>query len=307
MIKVLTTGRLSTQFYEHFKDNALGIEVRHTDTATQAEVDWADCLASFPLTEALSLRGLSWIHSFGAGVDGFIQRDDLSPTLRLSRTTGKLGTKAGEFCLCHVLNFFQNTFSLYEEMQCSTWRPHAASSISTRTALILGTGSMARGIATLLRACGMKVLGVNTSGGNTHANFDDCLRLQDLRRRAEGIDCVINTLPLHEGTEGLLDEAFFSLFHRSLFINVGRGRTVNTQALGRALDTEQLRYCVLDVFSEEPLPIDSWLWQHPKVFISPHQAAVTDIDDVVPNFLTALDAYATQQNHECFVSRTQAY
>ena len=137
MIRVLTTGRLSQPFYEHFQNSQLALDIRVSDHVTQAQIDWADCLASFPIDADVSLAGLKWIHSFGAGVDGFIKRDDLDIELRLSRTTGSLGAKAGEFCLAHILNFFQDTFAIYEDMCTQHWQERTATSIKQQSVLIL--------------------------------------------------------------------------------------------------------------------------------------------------------------------------
>lgn len=307
MIKVLTTGRLATQFHEYFKDNDLGIEVRSTETPTQAQINWANCLASFPVDDTVSLAHLPWIHSFGAGVDGFLSRNDLHTDLLLSRTTGKLGAKAGEFCLCHLLNFLQDTFSIYEDMQSQTWRTRSAPSIKNTTVMILGTGRMAQGVATLLRSLGVTILGVNTSGITSDTHFARCYRFDDLPTLIPEVSCIINTLPHHEATQGLLDAPFFARFAHALLINIGRGQTVNTQALKRALDAGHIRYCVLDVFEQEPLPKASWLWCHPRVFISPHQAAITDIDDVVTSFIAALSAYGAGEHSNFFVNLRKHY
>lgn len=307
MIKVITTGRLSTQFYAHFKDNALGVEVRCTEHLTQAQIDWADCLASFPVDENVSLEQLKWVHSFGAGVDGFLKRTDLGANLRLSRTTGTLGAKAGEFCLCHILNFLQDTFSIYEDMQSQAWRERSATSLKRKTVLILGTGSMAQGIAAILSSLNMTVLGVNTSGTSSHKSFAHCYRLETLPSALGHVSCVINTLPDIKATQGLLDATFFKRFQHALLINIGRGPTLNTEDLHLALEAEHLHYCVLDVFDEEPLTKTSWLWGHHKVFISPHQAAITDINDVTSSFVAALQGYSSNTPNNHFVDRRKSY
>ena len=307
MIKVLSTGRLSTQFYEAFKGNTLGLDVQIADQVTQAQIDWADCLASFPIDAEVSLHKLKWIHSFGAGVDGFVKRTDLNKDLRLSRTTGALGAKAGEFCLCHILNFLQDTFAIYKDMQTQAWPERAAVSSKNKTVLLLGTGSMAQGVATLLRSVGITVIGVNTSGASAGPNFERCFRFEELPDTLSEVTCVINTLPHVAATQGLLDAHFFSRFQHALFINIGRGATVKTQDLALAIKAGQFAYCVLDVFEEEPLPKSSWLWQHPQVFVSPHQAAITDIDDVTKSFLAALEAYAVNTTNAYFVDKKKSY
>jgi phosphoglycerate dehydrogenase-like enzyme len=61
----------------------------------------------------------------------------------------------------------------------------------------------------------------------------------------------------------------------AVFVNVGRGKTVDEKALVRALREGWIRGAALDVFTEEPLPPDSPLWDLPNVLISPHMGSDT--------------------------------
>ena len=56
----------------------------------------------------------------------------------------------------------------------------------------------------------------------------------------------------------------------AILINIARGALINSDALKRGLDRDQPRHAVLDVFEQEPLPTDNWMWNHPKVHISAH-------------------------------------
>ena len=93
-------------------------------------------------------------------------------------------------------------------------------------------------------------------------------------------DFVVGILP---GTKDTAD--FFSKEHifskmkkSSVFMNIGRGSTVNEADLIEALETKQISGAVLDVFKEEPLSEKSPLWSLPNVLMTPHCA------DVDPDF-----------------------
>jgi len=167
---------------------------------------------------------------------------------------------------------------------------------------------MAQGIAQLLGAIGISVVGVkHIRAYEPSPILNRCYSFDALPSALPDVSCIINTLPHHKATQGLLDTAFFARFAQALFINIGRGQSVNTEDLKLALDTDRIRYCVLDVFDEEPLPAASWLWHHPRVFISPHQAAITDIDDIATSFVTALQAISQKAPNTCFVDRDKSY
>ena len=56
----------------------------------------------------------------------------------------------------------------------------------------------------------------------------------------------------------------------ALFINVGRGSLIDTDALIRALEERRIAGAILDVLENEPLATDSPLWKMPNVLITPH-------------------------------------
>jgi gluconate 2-dehydrogenase len=97
--------------------------------------------------------------------------------------------------------------------------------------------------------------------------------LDDLLARA---DIVVATLPLTDATRGLLGAREFGLMKPgAIFVNGGRGATVQEDALLHALDHGPLRAAGLDVFATEPLPQDSPLRTHPRVTALPHIGSAT--------------------------------
>jgi phosphoglycerate dehydrogenase-like enzyme len=84
-------------------------------------------------------------------------------------------------------------------------------------------------------------------------------------------DVVVLACALNDETRGMCDEAFFrAMKPGAVLINIGRGGLVDEDALRSGLDRDQPGHAVLDVFRTEPLPADSWFWDHPKVRVSAH-------------------------------------
>jgi phosphoglycerate dehydrogenase-like enzyme len=89
-------------------------------------------------------------------------------------------------------------------------------------------------------------------------------------------DFVVASLPLTAKTHRLLGEAAFRAMRQSaVFVNVGRGKTVDQSALVRALQEGWIRGAALDVYEQEPLPPESPLWDIPNALISPHMGSDT--------------------------------
>ena len=84
---------------------------------------------------------------------------------------------------------------------------------------------------------------------------------------------LIDILPASEQTAGAVGvEAFAALPDHAIFLNVGRGATVDQVALREVLEAGSLGSAAIDVTDPEPLPADSPLWDAPRLLITPHGA-----------------------------------
>ncbi len=136
--------------------------------------------------------------------------------------------------------------------------------------MIVGPGPIGRATAVRARALGLSVESVGRS-----PRTDDVLGavhgpegLHDALGRA---DHVLDALPLTDATRRLFDaQAFAAMRPSARFYNVGRGGTVDEQALVGALQRGSIAGAALDVYEEEPLPSTSPLWTMPNVIVSPH-------------------------------------
>lgn len=128
----------------------------------------------------------------------------------------------------------------------------------------------------MAKALGMRVIAINGTGRTDSPHVDQVRParfLADLLPVAHG---VVLTLPLTEQTRGMIDAAAFERMHSgAVLVNIGRGGVVDESALIRALEQGRLAGAALDVFTNEPLPPESALWDLPNVLISPHTAGLS--------------------------------
>ena len=93
--------------------------------------------------------------------------------------------------------------------------------------------------------------------------------------RAE-LNALFVLLPLTENTRELFNARTLQWMPSGGFIiNAGRGELINEQDLIALLDSGHLAGAALDVFHNEPLPPEDPIWDHPKIYITPHIAAVS--------------------------------
>jgi glyoxylate/hydroxypyruvate reductase A len=142
----------------------------------------------------------------------------------------------------------------------------------------MGLGSLGSAIAQDLAAAGYDVRGwarsdKRISGVQTFAGAD---RLNPF---LDGLELLINLLPLTHETRGILGRSTFErLANGAALINCGRGGHLNIDDLEQALACAKLRGALLDVFDHEPLPTGHRLWTMPGVTITPHMASAASHD-----------------------------
>ncbi|WP_433015226.1 D-2-hydroxyacid dehydrogenase [Kribbella sp. CA-294648] len=154
------------------------------------------------------------------------------------------------------------------------WDPGAVVSLSEATALVIGVGALGTEIGRLLHAFGVRVTGIDVRPED-RPGFAEVLPVEALDEQLPAADLVILTVPHTPDTEGMFDARRLGLLKTSAyFVNVGRGPTVQLDALDAALAAGRLRGAALDVFETEPLPAGHPLWRRPEVLITPHVAGV---------------------------------
>ena len=157
------------------------------------------------------------------------------------------------------------------------WPLMVGSSFASITVGIVGFGRIGRTVARLLEPLGMSLLVYDvvapSSGSSSPAV--SVVELDTLLRRS---DAILLHVPLTAQTAGLISRREVDKMElQPILINVARGGVVDTVALEEALRRGQIRSAALDVFAEEPLPLDNPLRSFPtdRLLLLPHAAAAT--------------------------------
>ncbi len=151
-------------------------------------------------------------------------------------------------------------------------------SMDGKTLLVVGLGGIGTEVARRADALGMEVIAIRNSRREGPPYVSRVGLPAELQAFARLADVVVNTVPLTDATRGMFDAAFFGAMRQgALFVNVGRGQSVVTDALVTALRAGQVGGAGLDVTDPEPLPPDHPLWRLPNVIITPHVSTRSDL------------------------------
>ncbi|RRQ48326.1 glyoxylate/hydroxypyruvate reductase A [Maribacter algicola] len=233
---------------------------------------------------------LKCIASAGAGVD-YIFEDALAPsTVPITRVVDPyLASDMSEHVLAVILAELKN-FNTYKLQQvASEWNPRIYRRIKDVRVGIMGLGELGALTANDLVKFGFTVQGWSRSKKKLK-NVETFAGKSELEAFLSMTEILVCLLPLTPETEGILNKDVFSKLPKDAYvINVARGGHVVDRDLLEALDREHLSGACLDVYHQEPLPKEHPFWTHPKIFMTPHYASVSDTDSVVPQILENYD------------------
>ncbi|WP_020387804.1 D-2-hydroxyacid dehydrogenase [Kribbella catacumbae] len=222
---------------------------------------------------------LRWLQAQQAGPPpGFYYPELVAHPVQVTNMRDTYTDHVATHTLALVLALCRGLPRYVREQQTATWNPDwdpgAVISLPDATALIVGVGALGIEIGRLLHAFGVQVTGIDVRPED-RPGFAEVLPVEALDDQLPAADLVILTVPHTPDTEGMIDARRLGLLKASaFFVNVGRGPTVNLDALDAALAAGRLRGAALDVFETEPLPADHPLWRRPEVLITPHVAGV---------------------------------
>ncbi|MFD7428309.1 NAD(P)-dependent oxidoreductase [Streptomyces sp. NPDC059818] len=236
------------------------------------------------LPGALRGDGLLWFHSVNAGTDAVLDAGPWPSGALLTRTVGRMGERIAQYVLAWVLADCQSVPEFTARHARAEWRRVPGELVSGQTALIHGTGRIGSAVAGLLRACGIRTVGVVRTPRAVPPGFDA------VAGPDEQVDArwVVAALPLTGETAGRFGAERFAAMGGASFINVGRGATVDLAALEAALHAGTVGRAVLDVLADEPAGPGDRCWRLPRTVVTSHSAGITADDDIVTDFAACL-------------------
>jgi phosphoglycerate dehydrogenase-like enzyme len=262
-------------------------EVRFVIDPTDEDLEWATVVFGNVAASAI-LQASSpplWIHSPNVGLDSYDEIRERRPEIRISHTTGILDAAVAEHAVGLLFALTRDLPAIFNAQRDRTWGQRAyiakarATTLAGKSAHVLGYGSIARSLVTRLVGLGMRV----TAYRRTASKGDDLVvgfeRLDRLRESVSDADVVVSVLPSNAGTYHSIGEAELAAMKETAYlVNVGRGSTIDLDALISSLESNRLAGVALDVFEDEPLAASSPLWTMPRVIVSPHVAGRFDLE-----------------------------
>jgi glyoxylate/hydroxypyruvate reductase len=224
---------------------------------------------------------LRLIISVGAGVDALLG-DPTLPDLPLVRYVDPdLTGRMVEYVTLHVLYHHRRMTEFGELQSRREWNYLAEPGAHEIRVGLMGLGVMGQASVAPLKLLGYQLRGWSRTP-KTIEGMDCYCGEAGLEAFLADTDILACVLPLTPETRGILNRGLIRKLSRQgrderlpgpVLINAGRGGLQVDADIMAALEAGELYAASLDVFETEPLPTASPLWSHPRVVITPHNAA----------------------------------
>ncbi|MET0292145.1 MAG: D-2-hydroxyacid dehydrogenase [Steroidobacteraceae bacterium] len=229
-------------------------------------------------------KELRWLQSLSAGVELCMRVPAIrAPNLLVTNMRGVDSPVIAEHAIAMMLALAHGLDVFARDTAQAIWsRENAARTqvqmLDGKTLLVVGLGGIGTEVAQRANALGMKVIATREGSGDTPSFVSQVAPPGELLNLARTADVIVSCVPDTPTTRGMYDARFFAALKPSaLFLNVARGTSVVTSELVKALNEKRLAGAGLDVVDPEPLPPEHPLWKSPRVLISPHISARSDL------------------------------
>lgn len=272
MMHLLITGAWS-EAEKHFSQlQELGYEISFLQQESDplpCDPEWVEgviCNGLFLHHPIEAFPRLRYIQLTSAGFDRVPMEYVREKGIEIHNARGVYSIPMAEFAIGGVLSIYKGFAQFHRQQEQHIWmKNRELRELAGKKVVIVGCGDVGAECAKRFHAFGTDVTGVNRTV-KAIDGFDRVVPLEALCQEIRGADVVVVTVALTRETIGLVKAC--QLKQDAILVNISRGPIVDLKGMACA--------AVLDVFDEEPLAVESPLWDADKVLITPHNSFVSE-------------------------------
>ncbi len=254
----------------------------------------------FPHDLILEMPNLRWAQQWGAGANWLMRYPKAAEMdFILTNASGLHAVPISEHILAFLFTFARGFHHAHRFQSDREWKAPEEGEVfelAGKTLLLVGLGAIGARTAQLAAALGMRVIGIRRNPELRTEGLEAVFGPAQLPEQLPRADFVVLAMPLNHETKGMIAERELRLMKASAYlVNIGRGGTLDENALVQALREGWIAGAGLDVFEAEPLPTESPLWEMQNVVITAHYAGRTPhyFDRAMSIFLDNLERYTS--------------
>jgi phosphoglycerate dehydrogenase-like enzyme len=272
--------------------------------ATDALLAWGAVPGMLP-----RMPRLRWVQALTAGVETWMALPDLPADLTLTCARGTHREAMPENILGALFHITKPYTAIVQDQARRQWTRHVATPLHGKTLGILGLGAIGQDVARLAVALGMRVVGTRR-GGVPLPGLAEVLPTERTDEVLAQSDFVLLLLPATPETENFINaERLAHMKPSAWLLNFGRGQLIADADLIATVQAKQIAGAVLDVFRQEPLPVEHPFWTTEGIIVLPHIGGMHPQRDriVARLFVDNLGRFLAGQPLKEVVDRTAGY
>ena len=245
------------------------------------KIDYA-IVWNIPNSIMKELKNVKIIFSLGAGVDHIINLPSYKKTPIVRVKDINMAKRMSYHVHSQILTY-QLKLNLFQRAQIQKkWLGEQNTKLNQDITIgIVGLGFLGQHVAKYLVNLNYRVLGFKRENKTKKSDIKIYTE-KNLGKFLSSSDIIVSILPDTKKTKNFINKNFLSLMKKESFlINIGRGNTLNEKDLLLHLNKNKKFQASLDVFKTEPLPKNNKFWTHKNVIVTPHAAALTDIESSI--------------------------
>ncbi|MGH6628906.1 MAG: D-2-hydroxyacid dehydrogenase, partial [Burkholderiales bacterium] len=280
-LKIVTQEEIPATYQEKIRGYSAGVELSFSKSPAdfRREIEYAQAVyGDFSRDDLKAAKQLRWIQWTAAGVEHILHPELVESPIVLTNMQRVYAPAISETAIGFMLALAHGINRYTLQTRERTWKPlDGLFDISGMTVGIVGLGGIGTEIARRAHfGFGMKILAVDPKPIPKPDFVAELHSVEWLPKMAPQVDFLVSSAPHTPVSEGMFNEAIFRAMKPSaFFINMSRGKLVDTPALVRALKEGWIAGAGLDVAYKEPLPADEPLWTAGNVIITCHTSGWT--------------------------------
>lgn len=266
-----------------------------------------------PISLLKYARNLKWFQTQTAGVDDVLSSGVVPKHVIITNARSAFSEAQAEFMLSVLLLLMKKLLAYRDNQQKHIWQDEGLERMVTGScALVVGMGEIGSAFSRKLRALGAYTIGICRTNKKRKVCTDELHTIDKLDTLLPRADIVSLVLPATKETTGMFNATrFANMKQGAFFLNMGRGSTVDTEALCDALESGSLNGAGIDVVHEEPLSPQHRLWRMPNTILTPHIAGHDFLPMILEKTLQIsiqnLSAYVRDNKLINIIDRTLGY
>jgi phosphoglycerate dehydrogenase-like enzyme len=313
----LPSERITEEQLEQIRQAAPEYRILFTQDDDEVEAALDDIeivVGDFSRDLLAKARNLRWLQQWGAGADWLMRHPEaVEMNFILTSASGVHAIPITEHIFAFLFALGRAFHRALRDQVTHTWRkpePDQLFELPEKTMLLIGVGAIGEQTARVAAALDMRVVGVRRDPSVPAAGVERMVGTDQLLDVLPEADFVVVTVPLTHETEGIIGERELRAMKESAYIvNIGRGKTIDQEALVRALQEGWIAGAGLDVTDPEPLPATSPLWDMENVIITSHYSGLTPYYEqrALEIFLDNLQRYQAGEEMRNVVDKSLGY